>query len=84
MILGDGFRGPDRSVLKVILSFFNSFTFAFCKVLKEHVNMMLLQESEQVNETLEVEQIFTFLFIIYMMDSKSEIVNISRDMLHKT
>ena len=32
----------------------------FVRFLKEHVNIMPLQESEEVNETLEVDQMFRF------------------------
>ena len=40
------------------LSFFNSF--ALVMLLKEQLNMMLLQESEKVTKTLEVEQALRF------------------------
>ena len=39
---------PDR-FLTILL-------FHFVRILKEQLNMMLLQESEQVNETLDIEQ----------------------------
>ena len=50
----------------------------FVKFLSELRNVMLLQESEKVNISRDVEQQLRFL-MSYMMDPEGEIVNISKD-----
>ena len=51
----------------------------FVRFLKEPLNMMLLQESDKVNETLHVEHKLR-LFVNCMMNPEHEIVNISEDL----
>ena len=43
---------PDRFSIVLLLR--------FVRLLKEHLNMMLLKESEEVNKTLDVQQRFRF------------------------
>ena len=51
----------------------------FALLLNEIRNAMLLQESEKVNISRDVEQKFEIL-MNYMTDPESEIVNISKDL----
>ena len=45
--------------------FFNSFFLHFVRFLKEHMNMMLLEESAKVNTTLDVDQQMRFVWMIW-------------------
>ena len=48
------------------------------KLLKEEVNMMLLQEREKVTQTLKYTKVE--IYLNYMMDPRNKIVNVSKDL----
>ena len=64
--------GNPRCFLTILL-------LRFVRFLSELRNVMLLQESEKVNISRDVDQKVE-IWMNYMMDPESEIVNISKDM----
>ena len=69
MISGGDSWGPGRSILMVILHFSIVLLWRLVRFLKDKLNMMLLQESEKVNKTLDVEQKVRFVWIIWWIQS---------------